>query len=395
MTPIRLLVPLLCLFATVSNALAQEAQRAKWPPPSLDAIDAEMQKFVDTGVISGAVTLVGHKGKIIHLGAVGFEDIETKKKMTWRSLFSIASMTKPIVASGIMLLEEEGKLSVDDPVSQFLPAFANLKLADGSSPAREITIHDALTHTSGLSGNQVFAGSLEEAVNELAEKPLAFEPGSKWQYSPGLNVAGRIIEVVSKQPLDTFLKERIFAPLEMNNATFFPDEQQSQRIAKLYKLSEDKTSLEAIANRITQPSENAASQRGANPSGGLFASAVDMFRFYQMVLGGGELRKTRLLSADSVARMTTKQTGDLVTGFTPGNGWGLGWCIVQEPQGVSEMLNQGTFGHGGAFGTQGWVDPKTKTIYVLLIQRNDLGNSDGSDIRKTFQQVASQAIGSE
>jgi CubicO group peptidase (beta-lactamase class C family) len=344
---------------------------------------------VEQGQISGAVTLLGHKGKIAHLSAVGWSNIESDKKMQRFSLFSIASMTKPITATALMILQDEGKLSVDDKISKFIPAFRDVKLKNGQAPRREITIRDAITHTSGLAGEQVFSGSLQEAVDQLAKQPLAFEPGSKWQYSPGLNVVGRIVEIVSKQPLQVFMKERIFEPLQMNSTTFFPDEKRQRLIASLYQPSEEGKSLVETANWISDPSD----VKAPNPSGGLFSNARDMFRFYQMVLNEGKFRNNQIVSVDSVRQMTSPQTADRKTGFTPGNCWGLGWCIVREPQEVTGMLSPGTFGHGGAFGTQGWVDPATNTIYVLMIQRTKMGNSDGSEIRKVFQQTANDALG--
>lgn len=379
---------LLCvLIGSFSTSLVAQDKPAV---PVITAIDAAMQKYVEQGVISGAVTLVGHNGKVVHLSAVGLADNEAKKPMRTWSMFSIASMTKPVVASGIMILQDEGKLNVDDKVSKYLPEFANLKLKNGDSASREITIRDALTHTSGLAGGQLFEGSLEDAVQELATKPLAFQPGEKWQYSPGLNVAGRIIEVVAQQPLDEFLQSRVFSPLEMKSTTFFPDAKLQGRIATLYGPAEegDEAGLVAVPNRISTLKPG----QGPNPSGGLFSTARDMFRFYKTVLNQGRFNGNRILSTEAVEQMTTPKTGDLVTGFTPGNCWGLGWCIVREPQGVTEMLSAGTFGHGGAFGTQGWVDPKTNTIYVLMIQRTKMGNSDGSDIRKDFQQAAVDAL---
>ncbi|QDV43674.1 Esterase EstB [Stieleria neptunia] len=381
------------ILSVASTAFGQEATAPKkvapTPPPVIDPINAAMQTFVEQGKISGAVTLVGHRGKIVHLGAVGLADIEAQKEMRTFTMFSIASMTKPIVATAVMILQDEGKLSVDDKVSQYIPAYKDLKLKDGTTPSREITIRDAITHTSGLAGDQLFDGSLEEAVDQLAERPLAFEPGTKWKYSPGLNVAGRIVEIVSGQPLQTFLQERIFTPAKMTSTTFFPDPKQQRRIATLYGPGDEGQSLVAVANRISTPGD----VKAPNPSGGLFATARDMFRFYQMVLNQGKLRKQRVVSEEAVEQMTSPQTGDLETGFTPGNCWGLGWCIIREPQGVTETLSPGTFGHGGAFGTQGWVDPKTQTIYVLMIQRTKMGNSDGSDVRETFQQVAGEALG--
>ena len=190
----------LCLFLTPALAFAQATQARK-SPPEIAAINSALQKFVDAGDIAGAVTLVGHQGKIVHLGAVGLADIDSNRAMKKSNLFSIASMTKPIVSTAVMILQDEGKLSFDDKVSKYIPAFADVKLKSGAAPSREITIRDCVTHTAGLAGEQIFRGSLENAVNELAKRPLAFSPGEKWQYSPGLNVAGRIAEIVAQQPL--------------------------------------------------------------------------------------------------------------------------------------------------------------------------------------------------
>jgi len=374
---------------SISFALGQEPS-GKITLPVLKPVDAAMQRFVDEGQVSGAVTLVASGGKVVHLGAVGLADIDSGKEMLTHKMFSIASMTKPVTATAVMILQDEGKLNIDDKISKYLPVYKNLKLQDGSAPDREITIRDAITHTSGLAGNQIFDSSLKDSVDELATRSLRFQPGTKWQYSPGLNVVGRVVEVVAGKPFEEFVQQRIFDPLKMTNTSFFPNEKQQARIAGLYRMDGQNKTLAEIDNRIVDPSN----VKAPNPSGGLFSTARDMFRFYQMILSGGQLRRgDRVVSEQAVKEMTQPQTGDLVTGFTPGNCWGLGWCIVREPQGVTESLSSGTFGHGGAFGTQGWVDPETQTIYVLMIQRADLPNSDGSGIRKSFHKAASQALG--
>ncbi len=385
---------LLFLFAgPVATTRGQETltpePATKKASPQLGGIEEVMRSFVESRQISGAVTLVGHEGKIVHLSAVGMADIEAERPMRTGTLFSIASMTKPITATALMMLVEEGKVDLDDPIAMHLPVFESMKLADGSPPERPITIRDTLTHTSGLAGSQLFSGTLAEAVDDLATRPLAFQPGTKWQYSPGLNVAGRIIEVVSRQPFETFLDERIFAPLGMTQTTFFPDAKQRRRLAVIYRPGESEGTLAATANRIV----DVQSTQGPNPSGGLMSTARDMFRFYRMILQDGRSNGKRILAKDSVKEMLTLQTGDLKTGFTPGNGWGLGWCLVQKPQEVTSMLSPGTFGHGGAFGTQGWTDPDTQTIYVLMIQRTGMGNSDASEIRGAFQRAANEALG--
>ena len=377
------------LILTAEIVFAQQAAvKKRQTPPVLKSINDTMQHFVDSGDISGAVTLVSHRGKLIHLGAVGLANIETKKPMRPASLFAIASMTKPIVATGVMILQDEGKLSIDDEVQKYLPAFANVKLKDGTSPKRPMTIRDCVTHTSGLAGGQVTANlpTLEVLVDALAKRPLAFQPGEKWQYSPGLNVAGRIIEVVSEQPLEAFLQERIFTPLKMNQTTFFPDARKIRRTATIYNQKDGKLVPElGFLGEL-------AEIKHPNPSGGLISSARDMQRFYQMVLRRGKGGGKQIVSRAAVRAMTKLQTGDLKTGFTPGNGWGLGWCLVQDPQGVSEVLSKGTFGHGGAFGTQGWVDPVNRTVFVLMIQRKGLPNSDNSEMRRRFQKAAVDAI---
>ncbi len=353
----------------------------------LAKIAPRMREFVDARQISGAVTLVARRGKILYQEAVGEADIATHRPMTKDTLFGIASMTKPITATAIMILQDEKKLSIDDLVSKYIPQFKDARIGDVPL-TREITIRDLLTHTSGLTGSQAVNESLEKNAGELARRPLKFEPGTKWEYSPGLNVCGRIIEVVSGQTYESFLEQRIFSPLKMTDTTFRPTDEQLKRIALLYMPGEDKKSIVAAKG---QPFDGAVA-RPPGPSGGLFSTAADLFRFYQMVLNGGELDRHRIVSKEAIQQMITVQTGDLQTGFTPGNGWGLGWCIVRDPQGVTKMLSRGTYGHGGAWGTQGWIDPKTETIFVLLIQRKDFGNSDASDVRGAFQQLAVDAL---
>jgi CubicO group peptidase (beta-lactamase class C family) len=352
------------------------------------AITQRMQAFIDANEIAGAVTLVGHNGRIAHLAAVGAADIDARTPMAVDTSFRVMSMTKPITATAIMILVDEGKLSIDDPVEKHLPAFANAKLEDGE-PVRGLTIRHLLTHTSGLGGDQTCDESIEATADALAARPFRFQPGEKWEYGPSLNVCGRIIEVVSGRRYEDFLAERIFKPLGMNDTTFMPTTEQRPRIAVVYRPSEDTNSLVPARNLVI----DAAQETVANPSGGLLSTAEDMFRFYQMVLGGGELDGVRVVSADAVREMTTVQTGDLMTGFTPGNGWGLGWCIVRQPSGTTEMLSPGSFGHGGYYGTQGWVDPQERAVFVLLIQRAELRNSDDSEIRREFQRLAVQAIG--
>lgn len=352
----------------------------------LAQIAPRMQAFVDQGEIAGAVCLVARQGRVVSLEAVGQADLEAKRPMRPDTLFCIASMTKPITATALMTLVDEGKLSIVEPVSRYLPEFKETAVAGGK--AVPITLKHLLTHTSGLSGSQQNQGSLEETAQALARQPLAFEPGTKWQYSPGLSVIGRVVEVVSGQSFEQFLQDRIFGPLAMVDTTFHPTPEQQSRLARLYQRGPQDKSLEPATHWLVEVSP----ETSPNPSGGLFSTAPDMVRFYQMILNGGQLDGRRIVSAASVRQMTTLQTDDLRTGFTDGNGWGLGWCLVRQPQGVTRMLSPGTFGHGGAFGTQGWVDPERKMIFVFMIQRIGIPNSDASPMRDTLQDLATQAV---
>lgn len=366
-------------------------------PPSIDSVNAALQQFVDSGELSGAVTLVADAEEILHLGTVGHADIADQRAMAADTLFWIASMTKPIAGTAVMILQDEGKLSVDDPVSKYLPEYEKLVVGPDRTPAENVmTITHLVTHTSGLATPQWPQGgdtrSLEVQAYDLAAQPLQFEPGTKWQYGYGLSVAGRIVEVVSGMPFDKFVRERITDPLGMDDTTFYLTEAQHARLATVYRLSDDRSHLEEAAHKYVTHDPELGKNIAPSPSGGLFSTAPDLARFYRMVLRGGELDGERILSAEAVEQMTTVQTGDITTGFTPGNGWGLGWCVVREPQGVSRLLSPGTYGHGGAYGTQGWIDPERGLIFVLLVQRPDLGNSDASAIRDAFQEAALQAV---
>jgi CubicO group peptidase (beta-lactamase class C family) len=376
------------LFSTLAGCdVVEPARQARADDALVPQIQERMQAFVDAGQIAGAVTLVAHEGQIVHHAAAGYANLEERAPMKPDAIFAIASMTKPVTATAVMILVDEGKLALDEPVSQYIPAFEDLALADGT-PATPITLRHLLTHTSGLSSDQRNRGTIDETVAHFAREPLSFQPGSHWLYGPGLTVAGRVVEIVSQSSFDDFVSKRILDPLGMSDTTFKPNGQQQARLAALYRPGPQPGTLEPGSHWLAEVAPDAA----PNPSGGLFSTARDMARFYQMIVNGGELDGRRIVSAESVSSMSTIQTGALETGFTDGNGWGLGWCVVRDPQGATAALSPGSFGHGGALGTQGWVDPVRNSIYVLLIQRTDFGNSDASDIRREFQELAREAI---
>jgi CubicO group peptidase (beta-lactamase class C family) len=350
-------------------------------------ITRRMAQFFVADEIPGAVTLVSQNGRVVHIGAVGYANLQRRVPLRPDAVFGIMSMTKPITATALMILVDEGKVALDDPVSKYIPAFADAKLK-GGAPVENLTIRRLLTHTSGLGDKQDCVDSLEATAAMLAKREFKFQPGTKWEYGPSMNVIGRIIEIASGQPYETFLAERIFQPLGMSDTTFHLTPQLRARLAILYERDKVTGKLK-LAKRWQGAGEPGAVP---NPSGGLFSTAADVNRFYSMILAGGELDGQRIVSADAVKQMTEIQTGDLVTGFTPGNGWGLGWCVIRKPEGITGMLSPGTFGHGGAYGTQVWVDPVRKAVFVLMTQRSNFPNSDGSDVRKEFQRLAVDAL---
>ena len=372
--PIRLILATTALIGSLHARL-----------PEIDAVNATMKGFVDSKEIAGAVTLVADGDKSLHLASTGMADIETKRPMATDSIFWIASMTKPITATAVMMMQDEGKLSVDDPVSKYLPEFTGDKAG--------ITIEQCLTHSSGLSdvtGEETKSvATLKDLVPLFAAKPLVFPPGRKWQYcQTGINTAGRIVEVVSGKSFPEFLEERIFGPLGMKDTTFYLTETQTARLVTSYSIAGGV--LKPAALRHLNGKSPASSDRYPMANGGLFSTAEDYAKFAQMILNGGVVGGKRYLKEESVKQMTTVQSGDLTTGFTPGNAWGLGWCVVREPQGVTAALSAGSFGHGGAYGTQAWIDPVKKRFHIMMIQRADIGNGDASEIRREFHNAAAQ-----
>ncbi|HBJ83363.1 MAG TPA: serine hydrolase [Verrucomicrobiales bacterium] len=396
---------LLCVLGGMMLAGA-EVLALELNPAVLGKIAPAMEASVAGKAAAGIVTLAVKDGKVVHHEAVGMADIAAGKPMAKDAVFWIASMTKPITALAVMMLQDEGKLSIDDPVMKHLPEFKgqmliNEKTAEQTvlvKPTRPITIKDLLTHTSGLVGNSPLDGdaldvlNLKEAVITYALSPLQFEPGSKWSYcNPGINTLGRIVEVVSGEEYAKFLEKRLFKPLGMRETTFWPSKKQLARLATSYKPTAGGKGLEPTTIRyLTPPFSN--KKRAPLAAGGLFSTADDLLKLYVMVLNGGEADGKRYISEKSLQLMTANQTGELKAGFTDGMGMGLGFQVVREPVGVTAMLSPGTFGHGGAHGTQGWIDPVKKTIYIMLIQRAGLKNGDASPMRQAFQDAAAATL---
>ena len=357
---------------------------------SIPAIGKAMEAAIEAKEIAGAVTFVADKDKILHLETNGFSDLGKKTPMPADAIFWIASMTKPVTGTAVMMMQESGKLSVDDPVSKYLPEFKKLK--DPAGKEVVVTLKQCLTHSAGLSEvspqESGDIATLEALMPLIVAKPVKFQPGTKWEYcQTGINTAARVVEVVSGEDFPSFLEKHLFGPLGMKDTTFYPGAAQEARLATSYTRSEGgelaKAGLMFLGNKPITSRE-----RYPRANGGLFSTAADYGKFARMILRGGELDGHRYLKEESVKQMSTVQSGDLKTGFTPGNGWGLGWCVVREPQGVSAALSPGSFGHGGAYGTQAWIDPVKNRAYVMLVQRANFPNSDGSTVRQAFQEAA-------
>ena len=359
-----------------------------------------MQELISKNEIAGAITVVVTKDKTLHLETTGMADVASKRPMSPDDLFWIASMTKPITGTAILMLQDEGKLNVADPVAKYLPEFATLKTPSGK-PAN-LTITQILTHTSGLGEagtNAAPAKTLADLVPIWLAAPMQYEPGDKWKYTQsGINAAARIVEVVSGMSFDVFLQKRLFDPLGMTNTTFYPTAEQRARLVTAYEKNKDTGALNPV------PPRPEFGTRGRPPqgNGGLFSTAPDYARFCQMLLHGGTLDGRRYLSTAAMKFLSTPQTGDLPTGFlqnaASGNrgtnyGWGIGTCVLRAPhEGVAEMLSPGSYGHGGAWGTQAWIDPVKGVAYVLMVQRSNFPNSDTSDVRRDFQKAAARAL---
>ena len=360
----------------------------------LQRINTVMQRHMDAGDIQGAVTIVARKGKLVHFETHGLLDVDNKRPMKDDSLFIMMSSTKPILGVATMMMIEEGLLRPEDKVSKYIPEFADMQvavLADSvedvspyrvdpqNAPAhrlvpahREITIHDLLTHTSGLvSGGLGTAiqvrkrrgsdATLETQMPVYASYALDFQPGARWAYSPGvgLDVVARIVEIVSGKTFEEFLNERIFEPLDMTDTYFnVPTEYQSRRVV---------ISDRDMSSFFDRPTTNYFSA-----SGGLTSSAEDYLKFEQMLVNGGELFGNRLLSPRSVRMMSSNQIGDLYRGFSQtqeGMGFGYTVGVTIDPITSNARRSAGAFGWGGAFGTRSWTDPEEELTAVIMLQQ--------------------------
>jgi len=365
-------------------------------------VAAAEQPFVDQGEISGAVMLVATKDKILHLSAVGVSDLATGRKMEAGDFFWIASMTKPLTAVCVAMLVDEGKLSFDDPVEKFIPEFHHLWFAQEVADdhvlllrPRTVTLRDLLTHTSGM-GDYAVTGphwTMREMVRAMTREPLRFSPGSRWGYSTaGFDALGLVVEIASGMPFAEFMQKRLFDPLGMKDTTFWLSAEQEKRFAHNYRTNAVTGKLGETTIAYMYGGAVTDRARPALGGAGLFSTAEDVAKVYQMMLNGGEFAGHRILKPATIAEMTRRQTGELKA--RPGMPWGLGFCVIEDPAQMeaNHAYAPGSFGHGGAHGTQSWADPKSGLVHVFMIQRAGIpGNPDNSPMRRAYEAAVAAA----
>lgn len=378
----------------------------------LERIKPAMQKYIDQNLVAGTVTIVARNGKVVHFASQGYSDAENKVPMRKDSLFRIASMTKPITSIALMMLWEEGKFQLSDPVEKFLPEFKNQKVNSNSDASnktgdlvavkRPATIRDMLTHTAGLAnsyrGNITYVDEFtavraddttETLIKRIAAMPLNYQPGEAWQYSAATDVVGRLVEVISGQTLDEFFKKRIFIPLDMKDTHFYLDNTLNGRLTAQYTPGENnKIKLQDPgSDKSRWITGNKKVFRGA---GGLVSTAHDYIRFQQMVANGGELDGVRLLSPTTVSLMTENHTGNLPLWLPgPGTGFGLGYAVITDRGAAATPLSLGSAYWGGAYCTLSWFDRKEGVVAAVFTQVRPYNHIN---IRQDFQTTVYQSI---
>jgi CubicO group peptidase (beta-lactamase class C family) len=395
---------------------ASRAEKVGMSTQRLNRINEVMARHIETGNITGAVTAVARRGKVVHFEAHGYSDLETKTPMSKDALFRMASSSKPVTGVAVMMLVEEGRLRLSDPVSQYLPEFKNMKVAvpkagqaeppaqqgpDSPKPDvdlvpanREITIKDLLTHTSGLQ-----SGGLGQAVSAVQRQPndtlatyipklgstvLDFQPGTRWRYSPGagIDTLGRIVEIISGKTFDQFLRERVFEPLGMRSTFFNVPESERSRLQPLYR---------RVGSELRKADTPAflATRTYFSGAGGLTSCAADYLRFEQMLLNRGELEGKRLLGSKTVELMGMNHVGDLYQGVRGGDqgvGFGLTMYVTLDEAKAPTWRSKGSFGWAGAFGTITWNDAQEELVGVLMIQQPN------QQVQRDFHTAVMQAI---
>ena len=390
----------------------------------LQRISTRLQSYIDEGKLAGLITTVARRGKTVYLEKLGWMDREAQRPMEFDAIFRIASMTKPITAVAMMTLYEEGHFTLNTPISEFIPGFKDVKVlvqetGDGVEVAdliRPITFRHLFTHTAGLSygwnqddpvdrcytklqettGFDREKSATKDVVDLLVQAPLAFQPGTRWRYSLAIDVLGYLIEVISGQPLDQFFKERLLEPLGMVDTDFYVPQAKADRLTALYghpNAEKELQLLEAPAHspRLTKPTF-------LSGGGGLVSTVGDYARFLQMLVNGGELGGTRILSPTTVDLFTINHApaAALPYGFAEGEdlfhqgyGYSLGTRVLVDVSASGKAGSVGEFGWDGAFNTYFWVD-RAQALYGLLMTQHSPNNY--YPLADTFKQLTYQAL---
>jgi CubicO group peptidase (beta-lactamase class C family) len=367
----------------------------------LKALQRTMRGFVDDGKLAGITTLVARHGKVVYLDAYGVQDLVTKKPVTKDTIFRIASMTKPIVGVAMMMLWEEGKWTLDDPVAKHIPEFAGLKVATPNGEVlqtKPMTMRQLMSHTAGFDVTAGYAkaglrdSDLQGMINKLARLPLSTQPGTDWQYGPSVDIQGYIVERLSGQPLDVFLRTKILEPLGMKDTGFWVDGSKADRVTQMFTYDADKRII-----ATPEPRSSTLKPVFLSGSGGLLSTTDDYFRFAQMMLNGGEANGKRFLKASTVALMGTNVLAAGVMVDTsgvgqPGIGFGLDFAIVIDPVDAKTSVGRNTFYWGGAFGTWFWIDPTSDVVVLGMIQSVSSPTSGPPQVRDVSRQLVYQAL---
>ena len=376
----------------------------------LERVNEYFQRFVDERRIAGAVTLIARKGKVVHHSAVGWKYREEEIPMTTDTIFTLMSMTKPIVSAALMMLFEEGRFLLDDPIAKWLPEYENHMVrlnADGVRAVavpevRPVTVRHVLTHTSGLTLNPRGRGlteaqiakvtndgkgwpTLAERVAHAAMIPAAFHPGDEWQYGDSTDYVAVLVEKISGQSIDAFLRERIFQPLGMTDTFYYVPRGKVDRVAAVYRPNESGTIELMQSPAFREPT------RMFRGIAGLSSTAADYYQFAQMIANGGELNGVRLLGRMTVDNMISNHIGQGKDVYVrgPGYGFGLGFGVLTNSADARDALSIGSYTWGGAFGTLYWADPVEDLIGILLIQIRPYTHLG---IRPMFSNVVTQAV---
>ena len=378
---------------------------------ALARIAPAMQAYVDDGRLAAVMTMVARRGQVVHWEAVGTRDTASGDPLERDDIFRIYSMTKPVTSVATMILVEEGKVALDDPLSKFVPEFADVKVLAGGGERvaadGPITVEHLLTHTSGLSygffgdsavdalyveANPLAAAEgLDDFARRIAELPLIANPGTRWTYSVSTDILGRIVEVASGQPFDAFVKERILDPLEMDDTAFWVAEEKRGRFMANYARAGDAL---VIADSPTE-GEYTSPPNFPSGGGGLTSTASDYIRFAQMLLEGGSLGDVRILGAETVARMRENRLPDALVpielgGFlSPGYGFGLGFAVMLDADASPEPDNDGVYRWAGAANTFFWIDPEAELVGMVWTQFMPFA---AYDLEREFQTLVYEAV---